>query len=60
MNKLTGHVPHIYQCHSPQCGDILTDETLGMAPMNDKGDMELFCTSCGGRDVGLIEEVTKC
>jgi hypothetical protein len=60
MNRLTGHEPQIYQCGNPKCGDILTGETLGEAPVNDRGDTEPFCTSCGSRNVELIEEATEC
>ena len=54
MNRQTEYQPRIYQCH--YCGDISSEETIGVSPLSDKGDTENYCTSCNSRDISPIEE----
>jgi DNA-directed RNA polymerase subunit RPC12/RpoP len=54
QDRLTGYEPNVYQC--PDCGTVLTEESLGVRPINHEGVKELHCTHCNSNQVALVKQ----
>ncbi len=59
MNRQTGYKPNVYECHQTNkqgniCGTILSEEQVGVSPVNAQGDKELYCTACNSRNISLM------